>query len=175
MGQDNRMMKDPIRLDVGGRYLHANHASSSSRLVDAGSGAPGCSWVGNLTYPPSPKGFHDESRSMTEGEDVEAGMSASRRLHPREFIESLKDCVAILRGFRDAEMGRSIKGDGSDGKHFEGQICSGLQPHQKTAAAAASSSTDHLPRSGSLGRKRESGNIPVGRCTNRAANRDVPL
>ena len=78
-------------------HLHAKNPSSSSRLLGAGSGAPGASCVGSLTYPLSPKGFRDcNLDSMGVVEDVFAGTSGSRRDQPMEFIESRNEVDAIL-------------------------------------------------------------------------------
>ncbi|KAI9814421.1 MAG: hypothetical protein M1827_003277 [Pycnora praestabilis] len=78
-------------------YSQANHPSSSSLRFGAGSGAPGFSAVGSLTYPPSPNGFRDCSlESIGVDEDVLTGMSGSRRDQPIEFMESRKDVDAML-------------------------------------------------------------------------------
>ena len=80
--------------------LRANQPSSSSRLVGAGRGAPGPSWVGSLTPPARdpPNGLRFWMLSSREEEAVAvvAVESASLRLHPRELMESRKEADAIL-------------------------------------------------------------------------------
>jgi hypothetical protein len=76
--------------------LRAKNPSSSSLRVGAGNGAPG--EVVGSRIPPSLKGLSDCSLESIGGfEEVLTGRSASRRLHPREFIESLKELDAIFR------------------------------------------------------------------------------
>lgn len=76
---------------------HAKNPSSSSRRLGAGSGAPGPSWFGSLTYPPSPNGFSACSlERIGVDDDVLTGRSGSRRDHPRLFIESRKDVDAMV-------------------------------------------------------------------------------
>lgn len=83
-------------------HSHANNPSSSSLRLGAGRGAPGFSWVGSLTYPPSPNGFSDlnlDSIGVEEEEEVVvvlAGTSGSLRDHPKEFIESRKEFDAMF-------------------------------------------------------------------------------
>lgn len=75
----------------------ANHASSSSLLLGAGSGAPaGPSVVGSRTEPSFPNGFSDlmDDRSPV-CLDVFTGTSA-RRDHPSEFMESLNEEDAMF-------------------------------------------------------------------------------
>ena len=80
--------------------LHANQPSSSSRLVGAGRGAPGPSWVGSLTCPPArePNGFRVWILSSNEVDEfaVLAGTSGSLRLQPSELIESRNDADAMI-------------------------------------------------------------------------------
>lgn len=76
--------------------LRANHPSSSSRRVRAGSGAPGASpsTVGNLRFPsPAPNGFQLD-RPPSSGFVVLA--AGSRRDQPRLFILSLNDDEAMV-------------------------------------------------------------------------------
>jgi len=78
----------------------AKKPSSSSLRVGAGKGAPGA--VVGSRIPPSPKGLSDCSLdSIGVFAEVLTGRSASRRLHPREFIESLKEVDAMLRQARE--------------------------------------------------------------------------
>lgn len=75
---------------------HAKNPSSSSRRLGAGSGAPGPSSFGSLTYPPSPNGFSACSlERIGVEEEVLTGRSGSRRAHPRLFIESRKEVDAM--------------------------------------------------------------------------------
>lgn len=71
--------------------------------MGAGSGAPGFSCVGSLTYPPSPKGFSDLTLDQigldAEDEVVLTGTSGSLRDQPSEFIESRKAFEAMSRLF----------------------------------------------------------------------------
>lgn len=83
-------------MDMGGGDSHANHPSSSSRRLGAGSGAPGPSWCGSLTYPPAPNGFSAWSLDkIGDAADVLMGSSASRRDQPRLLIESRKAVDAM--------------------------------------------------------------------------------
>ena len=83
-------------MDIGGGHSHANHPSSSSRRLGAGNGAPGPSWFGSLTYPPSRNGFSACSLDkIGDDEDVLMGRSASRRDQPRLLIESRKEVDAM--------------------------------------------------------------------------------
>ena len=95
-GMDSRTT-ERVCTERGRANLRANQPSSSSLLLGAGSGAPGASWVGNETYPPLPKGFIEESFDRNGVDEfVVAGMSASLRDQPKEFIWSLNDDEAIL-------------------------------------------------------------------------------
>lgn len=77
--------------------LQANHPSSSSLLVGAGSGAPGASCVGSCTYPPRPKGLKEDSFDrIGVDEVVVAGTSGVLRDHPNEFMESRNEVEVIL-------------------------------------------------------------------------------
>jgi len=87
----------PANISIRSHLLKANHASSSSLLLGAGSGAPaGPSVVGSRTEPSFPNGFSDlmDDRSPV-CLDVFTGTSA-RRDHPREFMESLNEEDAIV-------------------------------------------------------------------------------
>ncbi len=87
----------PLRI-MYGAYLRAKYPSSSSLRVRAGKGAPGFSSVGNLT-PPEANGLNDwifERIGVVD--DVRTGRSGSRRLQPKEFMESRKEVDAILKG-----------------------------------------------------------------------------
>jgi hypothetical protein len=79
----------------------AKKVSSSSRLVGAGKGAPGASWVGSRTYPsPLPKGFRDcnlERNGVVEL--VRTGTSGSLRDQPSEFIDSRNVRDVIFGGW----------------------------------------------------------------------------
>lgn len=83
-------------------YVRANQPSSSSRRVRAGRGAPGpsCSYNGSLTPPSPPNGLKDDSllRIGVSAVLLLAEMAGSRRLHPREFIESLNEDEAMMCG-----------------------------------------------------------------------------
>ena len=102
LGSDHDREEGGQKLECIRSHSHANHPSSSSLRLGAGSGAPGFSWVGSLTYPPSPKGFSDLNRErmgVDEDDDalvVLAGMSASLRDQPSELIESRNALEAIL-------------------------------------------------------------------------------
>jgi hypothetical protein len=86
-----------VKISILSHLLKANHPSSSSLLVLAGSGAPAPSVVGSLTYPPPPNGFRllIEDKSPVDWL-VCTGRSESRRDHPREFIESRNEEDAIV-------------------------------------------------------------------------------
>jgi hypothetical protein len=90
----------PHRKGCRGLNLRAKKPSSSSLRVGAGKGAPGA--VVGSRIPPSPKGLSDCSlESIGVFAEVLTGRSASRRLHPREFMESLKEVDAMLRQARE--------------------------------------------------------------------------
>ena len=79
-------------------HLRASHASFSSCLVRAGNGAPGPSSVGSWTEAlADPKGLKawtlDRKGVLDE---VRTGTSGSRRLQPRELMESRNDAEAIV-------------------------------------------------------------------------------
>ena len=70
--------------------------SSSSLLLGAGRGAPELSVVGSWTYPRFWKGLSepiDERRPLCW--EVLTGISGSRRLQPREFMDSRNEVDAI--------------------------------------------------------------------------------
>lgn len=89
----------PPKTSRRSHLLNANHPSSSSLLVGAGSGAPGTngSCVGNCTYPPLVNGFRDDNvERKGVVELVLAGASDSLRDQPSELIELRKEVEAML-------------------------------------------------------------------------------
>ena len=78
--------------------VRANQASSSSRRVRAGKGAPGPSSVGNLRAPEFANGLYDWSLDHTGVfVDVRTGRSGSRLFHPSELRESRNDSDAMTQ------------------------------------------------------------------------------
>lgn len=96
----------------------AKKPSSSSRRVGAGNGAPGGSWVGRLTYPPSPKGFSDCSfDKIGFCDDVLTGTSASRRDQPMAFNDSRNEVEAMST---DGFGNRPLPSFPADDMHHKG-------------------------------------------------------
>lgn len=98
-----------------GRHdLRANHPSSSSLLVLAGSGAPGpssLSFIGKRTYPSPLKGLSFCSVPYTPLGLAVLTVAGSLRCQPKLFMLSLNDdeaIVAVCRMLRETLMeGRS--------------------------------------------------------------------
>lgn len=89
--------------------LRANHPSSSSLLVRAGSGAPGPSpsVVGSLTNPSLPNGLNLLSVPSI-GFCLLVLTGSSRLDQPKSFILSLKDDEAMIARFLEGQAGQCV-------------------------------------------------------------------